>query len=374
MAKKFDITTLLINPKNPFPFEGSDEEWNQFKEQLNKNLVFLEANKIAFDSTNDNLIIAGNKRTKALIELGHTKIDSKYVIDCSKWSEAERNEYIYASNVNLGTWSVEFAEPEMVEEYGIEFAEVEEEKHLEAEEDDFDTTPPTVAKTVLGDLYEIGEHRLLCGDSTDSDSVEKLMNVEKADMVFTDPPHEIEQEDFISYLDLFCTGVKFVMHNDKYLSKLAAQYIDRFERFFVHDFIFHIGGGNRFFTQNDLIACFDYNSDIYQNLNDGFSTVIRKMTERQKGTKTLEHPHKKPIYLLEQIVSHFSEEKQSILDLYQGSGTTMVAAHQLKRKCYGMELDEKYCDVIIRRMKKLDPTLVIKRNGKDISNDKWLNG
>jgi DNA modification methylase len=65
---------------------------------------------------------------------------------------------------------------------------------LEAEEDDFDTTPPEIAKTVLGDLYEIGEHRLLCGDSTDSDKVAKLMKGEKADMVFTDPPYGVSYQ------------------------------------------------------------------------------------------------------------------------------------------------------------------------------------
>jgi len=192
----------------------------------------------------------------------------------------------------------------------------------------------------------------------------KLMDSEKSNMVFTDPPHDVEQEGLISFLDSFSNGVKFVLHNDLFLSKLAVNYKDRFERFFVHDFIFHIGGGGRFYSQNDLIACFDYSSDRYFSKKDGFSTVIRKMTERQKGTKNLEHSHQKPIYLVSEFIDHFSKENESILDLYLGSGTTMVACQQLNRKCYGMELDPKYCQVTIDRMLELEPSLKVKINGK----------
>ena len=79
-----------------------------------------------------------------------------------------------------------------------------------------------------------------------------------------------------------------------------------------------------------------------------------------------DHPTPKPIELLSKAITYSSKENESILDVFLGSGSTMVASHQLKRKCYGMELDPKYCQVIIDRMKKLDATLVIKRNGINI--------
>lgn len=77
----------------------------------------------------------------------------------------------------------------------------------------------------------------------------------------------------------------------------------------------------------------------------------------------------KPISLVFNIVNDLSKNSKLILDLFLGSGTTMVASHQLKRKCYGMELDPKYCDVIVNRMMKLDTTLTVKRNGVDVTSD-----
>jgi len=87
------------------------------------------------------------------------------------------------------------------------------------------------------------------------------------------------------------------------------------------------------------------------------------MWEFQRTLKNDLHPTMKPIPLVENALNKSSKKEDKILDLFLGSGSTMVAAHQLKRKCYGMELDPKYCQVIVDRMKKLDPSLVIKKNG-----------
>jgi DNA modification methylase len=87
--------------------------------------------------------------------------------------------------------------------------------------------------------------------------------------------------------------------------------------------------------------------------------------QRQMG-RNKEHATAKPIELLSKPIMHASKQDDIVFDLFLGSGSTMVAAHQLKRKCYGMELDPKYCQVIVDRMRKLDPTLKIKRNGKEI--------
>lgn len=120
-ATGFKITDLRINPENPFPFTGTNEEWESFKRKLDRNPEFLEANKIAYDSSQDNLVIAGNKRVQGLMELGWKMIPKKYVIDVAKWSPEKVREYIYASNYNIGQWSMEFTDEDMAEEYGIEF-------------------------------------------------------------------------------------------------------------------------------------------------------------------------------------------------------------------------------------------------------------
>lgn len=104
MKETFDLRELRQNPKNPYPFTGSQDKWEEFKSKLDENDVFCEANRIAYDSTANNLIIAGNKRTKAFIELGRYEIPNDWVFDCKDWTEEQRREYIVASNKNWGEW------------------------------------------------------------------------------------------------------------------------------------------------------------------------------------------------------------------------------------------------------------------------------
>ena len=110
MKETFDLRELRENPKNPYPFTGSQDKWEAFKSKLDSNDVFCEANRIAYDSTANNLIIAGNKRAKAFIELGRHEIPKNWVFDCKDWTEEQRREYIVASNKNWGEWAQEILE------------------------------------------------------------------------------------------------------------------------------------------------------------------------------------------------------------------------------------------------------------------------
>jgi DNA modification methylase len=231
---------------------------------------------------------------------------------------------------------------------------------------------------VLGDLFEIGEHRLLCGDSTCSDTVAKLMNGEKADMVFTDPPYNIDyqgvkdkrdkiandkmsDEDFTQFLydalnincDTFyvCCSWQY-----SHLFKKALEDLQKpVKSFIVWDKINPAQHLDKYFKQHEII--------LYHGKFGGQKTVRGDVwqTKRQRNTV---HPTMKPIELIEMALND-NIDKKNIYDAFLGSGSTMVASHQLKRKCYGMELDPKYCQVIVDRMLKLDPTLTIKRNGKE---------
>jgi DNA modification methylase len=98
-------------------------------------------------------------------------------------------------------------------------------------------------------------------------------------------------------------------------------------------------------------------------VQDLMKKIFGNLQEHKKNDL---HPTMKPIPLIENALNYSSKEGMNVLDLFLGSGSTMVASHQLKRKCYGMELDPKYCQVIIDRMKKLDPSLVIKKNGVEL--------
>jgi DNA modification methylase len=239
-------------------------------------------------------------------------------------------------------------------------------------------------------LFEIGEHRLLCGDSTDSDSVAKLMNGEKADMVFTDPPYGVSYQsnmrtktekfdvlendnvfitEWINNLPLFSKGFVFVWTSWKVLK----QWIEFCEQIgeLSNLIIWHKGGGGI----GDLKKTFLTDFEVALVYNRGAEIKGKRLGSvwsiGKDGSSTYLHPTQKPVELPAMAIENITNQNELVLDLFLGSGSTMVAAHQLKRKCYGMELDPKYAEVIVRRMIKLDNTLTIKRNGID-ETEKWL--
>jgi len=192
------------------------------------------------------------------------------------------------------------------------------------------------------------------------------MNGEKADMVFTDPPYDFI--DNSKYTDIILNNTEnahvFVMHDDIGIIDYLKNSKLKFKQFFVADFNFASPRGNDPYLRHILIS-HEENGDAikHQNLHDGLSSII-KMEYRGnlKDEKTI-HKHQKSVEFISKFVKHYSNENDIILDLFLGSGSTMVAAHQLNRKCYGMEIDPKYCQIIIDRMQKLDSSLVIKKNG-----------
>jgi len=281
------------------------------------------------------------------------------------------------ANINWDFETINFDWNETeIKEWGLEIPDFE---VLEAEEDDF-AVPDGGTETdiVLGDLFEIGEHRLLCGDSTDSDQVAKLMNGQKADMVFTDPPYGINAVSKSGVLKE-SYGVDILGDSNTNAACDAFSLI-----YSLYPNATHIWWGanhysldaklpnakcwltwdkqekNNHIDQADCeLAWTNINSParIFHHLWAGFRR------DSEKGEKRV-HPTQKPIQLISEILQHFKKVKSElILDLFLGSGSTMAASHQLKRKCFGMELDPKYCQVIVDRMKKLDPTLIIKKNG-----------
>lgn len=321
------------------------------------------------------VIIGGHQRLKIWRKLGNTEIDC---VEFNLNVEQER-ELNVRLNKNIGEFDFDILQSEFkfdeLIEWGFESDELWDIDELEAIEDDFNTAPESETLTVLGDLYEIGEHRLLCGDSTDSDSVAKLMNGEKADMVFTDPPYDLENEEYHSNIFLFSKNAHvFVMHDDKGIVNYLRLSNLEFLRFYVANFRFASPRGNDPYLQHILISQ-EKNGDAikHQNHHDSFRSIIPLEYRFTLKDEKTGHKHQKPIKFISIFIKHFSYENKLILDLFLGSGTTMVAAHQLNRKCYGMELDPHYCDVIIRRMLNLDPTLEVKRNGKDCRKE-FING
>jgi DNA modification methylase len=341
-------------------------------------------------------------RLKACKEAGLKEVP---VIFAQDLTEEEQKQFIIKDNVGFGEWDWDMIanewDAEEVEEWGLDIPEFSIKEELEAEEDDYEMPDQVQTDIVLGDLFEIGDHRLLCGDSTCSDTVAKLMNGEKADMVFTDPPYNIGFEGSMS--NKMVNGKKAPadsanqrhdkIKNDKMSDDEFYNFIcDVLKEIKINSIgAYYICFGSQ--TLNQLLqplkdldieyksiliwmknqAIFSgkdfksrYEPIIYGRFNDFFNGKRfneEDIWEFSRTQKNDLHPTMKPIPLIENALNYSSKEGMKVLDLFLGSGSTMVAAHQLKRKCYGMELDPKYCQVIVDRMKKLDPSLVIKKNG-----------
>jgi DNA modification methylase len=337
----------------------------------------------------DMIVLGGNMRLKACKEAGLKEVP---IIFADDLTDEEQKQFIIKDNVGFGEWDWDMIanewDAEQVEEWGLDIPEFSIKEELEAEEDDYEMPDEVKTDIVLGDLFEIGEHRLLCGDSTCSDTVAKLMNGEKADMVFTDPPYGIK---VVNNTSVGGGGaLKFggktgkVVSSTKGFSEIigddttdtAREFYDTCISLGFENFI--IFGGNYFtdflppsmgwivwykkntgnFADFEMAwTSFNKASRLYEYLWNGLSREGSRELELVKRV----HPTQKPVGLNMQILQNYNCD--IIYDGFTGSGSTMVAAHQLMRKCYGMELDPKYCQVIVDRMKKLDPSLVIKKNG-----------
>jgi DNA modification methylase len=375
------LKDIKPNPNNPRVLR--DDKFQKLKQSIKEFPKMLSLRPMVIDE--NNVVLGGNMRLRALQELGFNDIDEAWVKRSSNLTEEEKNRFIIADNVAFGEWDWDTLANDWevvdLEAWGLEIPQFDTVEELEASEDDYEV-PEGGMETdiVIGDLFEIGEHRLLCGDSTDSDAVARLMNGEKADMVFTDPPYGINvvQGDSVG-------GCKLAKVNT-YSKIIGDETTDTAKAFYntcislgMENFI--IWGGNYFTDFLPVSACwviwdkensgnfadveiawtsFDKGSKLYKWMWNGMS---RKGSRELEG-KTRVHPTQKPVGLFGDIFNDFPF--QICFDGFLGSGSTMVAAHQLKRKCYGMELEPKYCQVIIDRMRKLDSSLIIKRNGKQI--------
>jgi site-specific DNA-methyltransferase (adenine-specific) len=379
------ISEVKSNPNNPRiikddKFQKLVKSIKEFPEMLNIRPIVVNA---------DMVVLGGNMRLKACKEAGLKEVA---IIKAEDLTEEQQKQFIIKDNVGFGEWDWEDLannwDAEQLTDWGLDIPDFKPEV-LEAEEDEFDVPDGGIdTDIVLGDLFEIGEHRLLCGDSTDSDQLAKLMNGELADICHTDPPYNIDYEG-----------------GSKKREKIANDKLEDFPKF-LYDvyttistalkkggaiYVWHASSETHNFIQQFLNAGFLFKSYIVWNKNnstfgrsdyhwkhepciygwlEGASHKWhgdRKQTtvwDIDRPTRSDEHPTMKPIPLCSKPLENSSQRGDVVLDVFLGSGSTMVASHQLKRKCYGMELDPKYCQVIVDRMMKLDPTLEVKRNGQ----------
>ena len=399
--EKVKIGSVKLNPNNPRLIK--DDKFKSLVKSIQDFPEMLDIRPIVVNE--DMIILGGNMRFKACKEAGLKEVP---IIKAIGLSAEKQREFLIKDNVSGGEWDWTLLnsewDAEQLQDWGLdipkEFA-----TELEAEEDDFDV-PEGGSDTdiVLGDLFEIGEHRLLCGDSTDSDAVARLMNGEKADITFTSPPYNAgdnslggnknkvdnkyetyddkkDQSDWKQFVSDVLKNCLINSENVFYnIQQLAGNKIGFIELLYEYrnqfvDEIFWIKGHGQPAAAKNVLNSRVEHILIYRNEDKPKRTITTgdfhgTLSNYYEGNGNSKNEFSKihaatfPIHLPEYVITNYSQK--SVLDVFLGTGTTMVASHQLKRKCYGMELDPKYCQVIVDRMKKLDPKIKIKRNGVEL--------
>ena len=380
------LSKIKSNPNNPRIIK--DEKFKKLCESIKALPKMMELRPIVVD---ENFIVhGGNMRLKALNELGYKDIPDEWVKQAKDFSEDELKEFIIKDNVGFGEWDWDDLannwDVEKLEEWGLDIPDFAV-KELEAQEDDYEIPDEIKTDIVIGDLFEIGEHRLLCGSSTESDAVAKLLNGKEPYLMVTDPPYGVVYDaswrddalsngetgrakgkvkndtnaDWTEAWALTPAKVAYVYHADIY-SGIVQESLSKCD--------FEIRSQIIWVKSHFAISRADYHwkhepcwyavkkGNKSNWASDRKQTTIWEIDKPQKSETG--HSTQKPIECMAKAISNHDGD---VHDPFLGSGTTMVAAHQLNRKCYGMELDPKYCQVIIERMLKLDPSLEVKRNG-----------
>ena len=361
MSKFPDYKTVSVDKLIPYIRNSrthSDEQVAQIAASIKE---FGFTNPVLIDGEGG--IIAGHGRVMAARKLG---IDEVPCITLDYLTDAQKRAYIIADNklaLNAG-WDdemlrIEFAELEELgfdlELTGFSLDEIDELQVEEIEDGltDEDAVPEVVDEpvSVLGDVWLLGKHRLMCGDSTSIDAVDKLMAGQKADMVFTDPPYDLEDDIYgESLLSASENAHIFVMHDDRGIVNYLRKSAFDFKRFFVLNFGFSSPRGNDPYLQHILLSHEQHGKPItHKNLRDGFSSIIKmEYRHRLKDDKT-GHKHQKPISTISLFIEHYTDKDFTVLDIFGGSGSTLIACEKTGRHARLMELDPKYCDVIIKR-------------------------
>jgi DNA modification methylase len=376
----FNLSLLRKKHRNPRKITG--EQLAVLKKSVSEFSKMLPLRPIIYDPATFE-VLGGNQRLEALLQLGYKSVPAEWVRSCDDFTEDEKRRFVIADNVGFGEWDDDILRSEWdvaeLKEWGLELPVFDEIVENEFNGDDFSHNEGLKTDIILGDLFEIGQHRLICGDSTDIDTVLRLANGEKIDMVFTDPPY----------------GVSIVKKNGKvggggivearsYSPIIGDDSTDTAKCFYETciraGFVNYIIWGGNYFTDflppsmcwivwnkkngGTDFADFEMAWTSYKKaarLYDfTWSGMIREGKIENEGRGRV-HPTQKPVGLFMNIFADFDFE--ICYDGFLGSGSTMVAAHQTQKKCYGIELSPEYCQTIIDRMRKLQPDIIVKKNG-----------
>tara|TARA_R100000458_G_scaffold57573_1_gene63966 strand:- start:208 stop:1356 length:1149 start_codon:yes stop_codon:yes gene_type:complete len=365
-------TIEMISPKNLIAYKNnsrthSKEQINQIENSIKE---FGFTNPVLLDKNNE--IIAGHGRVLASKKMGIKEVPC---LRLSHLTEQQKRAYVIADNqlaLNAG-WDENILSLEIGDlsdnNFDISllgFNDLDLNNYLLKEfegltDEDEVPEPPIKPVTKLGDIWQLGNHRLMCGDSTMLDNIDKLTEKQKPDMIFTDPPYNVafngrsgkfdvikndnlEENEFNNFIDTILSNINILNINTYYICCNWAFYGILQKKLKPKACIvwaknvFGLGKGYR--HQHEFI------------LFDGFiDASIKNESDLWKISKDTKykHPTQKPVELSSRAIKNSSKMKNIILDIFGGSGSTLIACEKLNRKARIMELDPKYCDVIVKR-------------------------
>ena len=359
-----------LNPAGYNPRRMTNKQYEDLKNSLEK---FGLVDPIIINA--DNTVVGGHQRLRIMRELGAEYVPTVRV-NLSKEDEKELNIRL---NKNTGEFDLDVLannfEIDELKDWGFKDIELgfNIDKITEGNTEDDHIPEVKESRVKLGDVWKLGKHRLMCGDSTKESDVEKLMNGQKADMVFTDPPYgcdlkstrlgeevindELEGDDLINFFDavfknipLKDWGVLYWFYSTNRVAEtraIAEKYYKLKDTIiWVKDSF--VPGRNDYHNKFEPIL-------YLEKIGKG---EVKRIWNGQRDKsnvwnfdrdRNIQHPTNKPVQLIKFALLNSSNKNNIIIDLFLGSGSTLIACEKTNRICYGMELDTKYCDVIIER-------------------------
>ena len=366
------LSEIRENPNNPRTIK--EDKFEKLVRSIQTFPEMLEARPIVVNP--DMIVLGGNMRLKACKAAGLTEAP----VYVASWEESKAKEFIVKDNVGFGEWDWDILANEWdaveLEEWGLDVWTPEEEPTEGLTDPDEVPEAPEEPKTKLGDLYILGDHRLLCGDSTKAEDVEKLMNGNSPELMVTDPPYGVnydanwrneakrpdgtpygasalgkvnndDRSDWTQAYSLWSGKVAYVWHDGK-ASPLVGGNLKSCGLVLRNLIIWgknqHAISRGNYHHKHEPCWYAVRKGENSGWIGDRAQTTLWDIDKPRKSETG--HSTQKPIECME---TPLKNHEGDVYDPFLGSGTTLIAAEKTGRKCYGMELDPKYCDVIVKR-------------------------